>query len=153
MAKSKPKRSEEKATSELLFAIELQRQGLLDEAERFLLDILKTRRKDWRMLRLLSEVYLARSDYIQALKFMAAAMKANPGAAKTEGNYGFILQKLERHDEALIYFNRALVAAPNNISALLNRGISLYQLNRPTEALASFDRVLALEPKKRKRIV
>jgi Tfp pilus assembly protein PilF len=147
MAKSKPKRSEEKATSELLFAIELQRQGLLDEAERFLLDILKTRRKDWRVLHLLSEVYLARSDYIQALKFMAAAMKANPGAAKTEGNYGFILQKLERHDEALIYFNLALVAAPNNISALLNRGISLYQLNRLIEALASFDRVLALQPK------
>jgi Tfp pilus assembly protein PilF len=147
MPKLKAKAPQAKVHNDLLFAVELVRQGRLDDAEAHLLNILKARRQDWHALHLLAEIHLARGDYSQALKFMAAAMKANPGSAETQCNYGYILQKLERHDDALIYFKRALVAAPNSVSALLNCGTSHYQLNQLTEALASFDRVLALEPK------
>jgi Tfp pilus assembly protein PilF len=147
MPKLKAKAPETKVHNDLVFAVELVRQGRLDDAEAHLLNILKARRQDWHALHLLAEIHLARSDYGQALKFMAAAMKANPSSAETQCNYGYILQKLERHDDALIYFKRALIAAPNNVSTLLNCGTSQYQLNRLTEALASFDRVLALEPK------
>jgi Flp pilus assembly protein TadD len=147
MPKLKAKAPEAKVHNDLLFAVELVRQGRLDDAEAHLLSILKARRQDWHALHLLAEIHLARGDYGQALKFMAAAMKANPGSAETQCNYGYILQKLERHDDALIYFKRALIAAPNSVSTLLNCGTSQYALNELTEALASFDRVLALEPK------
>jgi Tfp pilus assembly protein PilF len=147
MPKIKAKAPGAKVHNDLLFAVELVRQGRLDDAEAHLLNIVKARRHDWHALHLLAEIHLARGDYGQALKFMAAAMKANPGSAETQCNYGYILQKLERHDDALIYFNRALMAAPNSVSTLLNCGTSQYQLNRLTEASASFDRVLALEPK------
>jgi tetratricopeptide (TPR) repeat protein len=146
MSKLKIKKAEEKPSYDLMVALELASKGLLDEANQRLLSILKTQPKEWRALHQLSEISLARSDSAQALKFMAAAMKANPGSADIKSNYGFILQKLERHEEALIYFNRALLTRPDYISALLNRGTSLYHLNRPAEALASFDRLLALDP-------
>jgi len=146
MSKLKIKKVEEKPSYDLMFALDLASKGLLDEANQRLLNILKTQPKEWRALHQLSEISLARGDSAQALKFMAAAMKANPGSADIKSNYGFILQKLERHEEALIYFNRALLTRPDYISALLNRGTSLYNLNRHTEALASFDRVLALDP-------
>jgi Tfp pilus assembly protein PilF len=147
MSKIKLKTPQAKATNELLFAIEMVKQGRLGDAETHLLNILKARRQDWRVLHLLAEIHLTRSDYVQALEFMAAAMKANPGSTETQCNYGYILQKLERHDDALIYFKRALIAAPNDVSTLLNCGTSLYQLNMLTEALASFDHLLALDPK------
>jgi Tfp pilus assembly protein PilF len=147
MSKSQLKKPAAKASNELLFAVELAKQGRLDDAEAQLLNILKAQRKNWQVLHLLAEINLARSDYVKALEFMAAAMKANPGSAETQCNYGYILQKLERHDDALIYFERSLIAAPNSVSTLLNCGTSLYQLNRLTEALANFDRALALEPK------
>jgi tetratricopeptide (TPR) repeat protein len=147
MPKIKPKAPDAKPNNELLFAVEMVRQGRLDDAETYLFNILKAQRRNWQVLHLLAEINLARSDYVKALEFMAAAMKANPGSTETQCNYGYILQKLERHDDALVYFKRALIAAPNNISTLLNCGTSLYQLNRLTEALANFDRVLALEPK------
>lgn len=138
--------SEQETTRALLFAAELQRQGRLDEAERRLAVMPQSRRKDWRVLHLLAELHLARGDDAQALKFMAAAMRANPGSAETKCNYGFILQKLARNDEAMSYFNRALSGAPNYVSALLNRGTSQFALGRLDDALASFDRVLVLEP-------
>ncbi|HEY5306321.1 MAG TPA: tetratricopeptide repeat protein [Pseudolabrys sp.] len=147
MPKIKLKAPQAKANHELLFAVELVRQCRLDDAESYLLNILKAQRRNWHVLHLLAEIHLARSDYVKALEFMAAAMKANPDSTETQCNYGYILQKLERHDDALIYFKRALIEAPNNVSTLLNCGTSLYQLNRLTEALANFDGVLALEPK------
>ncbi|MGH6728146.1 MAG: tetratricopeptide repeat protein [Pseudolabrys sp.] len=146
MTKTKPRQPADAANAEILFAAELQRQGRLDEAERRYLGILKTRPKDWRALHLLAEIHLARRNYPEALESMAAAMRVSPASTETNCNFGFILQKLDRHDEALTYFNRALVTAPDHVSALLNRGSSLFALNKLTDALANFDSVLALEP-------
>ena len=146
MPKPTSKKSQDKISSELLFVAELERHGLLHEAELRLTDILKTQPREWRALHKLAEMHLARADFPQALSFMAAAMKANPGSAEAKSNYGFILQKLDRHEEALNYFNRAIAAHPDHLSAHLNRGTSLHHLNRSTEALASFDRALALDP-------
>ena len=109
--------------------------------------ILKTQPKEWRALHQLADICLSRGELSQALNFMAAAMNANPGSAEIKSNYGFILQKEERHEEALIYFNRALVAQQGYVPALLNRGTSLHHLNRSVEALTSFDRVLAIDPR------
>ena len=146
MTKPSSKKTRDKASSELLFALELVKQGLPDEAEQQLLKILKTQPKDWRALHQLAEIHLSRGEFSQALDFMAAAMNANPSSAEAKSNYGVILQKQERHEEALIYFNRALVAQQGYVPALLNRGVSLHHLNSSVEALTNFDRVLALDP-------
>jgi Tfp pilus assembly protein PilF len=147
MPKLTSKKSQDQASSELLFAAELERHGLLHEAEARLMNLLKTQPREWRALHKLAEMHLARADFAQALSFMAAAMKANPSSAEAKTNYGFILQKLDRHEEALSYCDRAIAVRPDHLSAHLNRGTSLHHLNRSAEALASFDRALALDPR------
>jgi Tfp pilus assembly protein PilF len=102
---------------------------------------------EWRALHQLGSIFLERGDLVQALKYMAAAMKANPAAADAKSNYGFILQKMDRHEEALDFFSRSLEARPSYTPALLNRGVSLHQLGRLPQALEAFDRALALEPR------
>jgi len=145
MPKLKALKAQESTASELVFAAELERQGLIAEAERHYRRIVEKQPKEWRALHQLSTIYLSRGDYAQALETMAAAMKANPGAPEAKSNYGFILQKLDRHRDALDYFDRALVLRPDYVSALINRGTSLRRLGRLTEALANFDRALVLD--------
>jgi len=140
------KKARQRADSDLAFASNLEKSGLLDEAERRYLDVLQSDPKEWRALHQLGSIYLRRGDNVLALSYMAAAMKANPASAEAKSNYGFILQKMGRHEEALDYFGDALVARPNYTPALLNRGVSLHELGRLPQALANVDRLLALEP-------
>jgi len=136
----------DKTSSDLAFALDLERQGLVEAAEQQFLRLVQTQPKEWRALHQLGAIYLSRGDYVQALQFMGAAMKAKPSSAEAKSNYGYILQQLDRHDEAIPYFNRALAANPAYVSALLNRGTSFHHLGKFTEALVSFDRALAREP-------
>ena len=140
------KRARGQLSSDISFASELERRGLIDEAEQRFLSILKMHPKEWRALHQIGAICLTRGDLAKALEYMGAAMRANPASAEAKSNYGFILQKLNRHQEALDHFKQALVARPTHISALLNRGTSHYHLGRLDEALASFERALALEP-------
>jgi tetratricopeptide (TPR) repeat protein len=141
------KKTREKAASDLAFANDLERSGLFDEAEQRYRIVLQSDPKQWRALHQLGSIFLGRGDHVQALEYMAAAMKANPASAEAKSNYGFILQKMDRHEEALDYFSSSLVARPTYAPALLNRGVSLYQLGRLQQALENFERALALEPR------
>src|ERR1043165_1974089 len=124
------KKARQRAASDLAFASNLEKSGLLDEAEQRYLDVLQSDPKEWRALHQLGSIYLGRGENVLALSYMAAAMKANPASAEAKSNYGFILQKMGRHEEALDYFSDALVARPNYTPALLNRGVSLHELGR-----------------------
>ena len=59
---------------------------------------------------------------------------------------GRMLQRAQRHDEALACFTRALALDPDHLEALGNRGGVLGALGRFEEALADCDRALALSP-------
>jgi tetratricopeptide (TPR) repeat protein len=147
MPPSLSKKTREKAASDLAFASELERSGLFDEAEQRYRVVLQSDPKQWQALHQLGSIFLARGDHVQALEYMAAAMKANPASAEAKSNYGFILQKMDRHEAALDYFSSSLVVRPTYAPALLNRGVSLYQLGRLQQALENFERALALEPR------
>src|ERR1043165_4273199 len=107
------KKARQRVESDLVFARNLEKSGLLDEAEQRYLDVLQSDPRDWRALHQLGSICLGRGDNVLALNYMAAAMKANPASAQAKSNYGFILQKMGRHEEALGYFGDALVAHPN----------------------------------------
>jgi len=141
------KKARKKAALDLAFANDLESSGLFDEAEQRYLIVLQSDPREWRALHQLGSISLQRGYHVQALEYMAAAMKANPAAAEAKSNCGFILQKMDRREEALDYFSSSLVARPTYTAALLNRGVSLYQLGRLPQALENFDRALALEPR------
>lgn len=54
-----------------------------------------------------------------------------------------LLQRQERHQEAVTYFQKALVLAPDNGVWLMGMGISLQALQRKEEARAVYQRALA----------
>jgi Flp pilus assembly protein TadD len=56
------------------------------------------------------------------------------------------LDKLQRHEEALVLFDRALAIAPDHVEVLCHRAIVLESLNRHQEALAGIEQALTLAP-------
>ena len=151
MPKLTRKKKTDRSPSPALAAVfELQRQGRLTEAEVGYRDILKDEPAHWQALHQLGEIHLARGQYIEALQFLGAAMKANPASPEAASNYGFVLRHLKRDGEAIAYFDRALILRPGYAPALLTRGASLQRLGRREEALKSLDRAIELDPKNAK---
>lgn len=59
---------------------------------------------------------------------------------------GYSLMNLNRHQEALIVFDRALEINPNDFASWYNKGKLFRDLKRPIDALFAYDRVLDLIP-------
>ena len=60
-------------------------------------------------------------------------------------NYGTVLAKLKRFEDAVRSYDSAIALAPNHAPIYLDRGNALYELKRYDEALAAYDRALALK--------
>jgi cytochrome c-type biogenesis protein CcmH/NrfG len=58
--------------------------------------VLKDDPANWQRLHQLGEIHLARGQYVEALQFLGAAMKANPASPEAASNYGFVLRHLKR---------------------------------------------------------
>ncbi len=123
------------AAPALAAAFELHRQGRLDKAEGGYRDVLKDDPTNWQALHQLGEIHHARGQYVEALQFLGAAMKANPASPEAASNYGAALRSLKRDGEAIAYFDRALILRPGYVPALVTRGASLQRLGRREEAL------------------
>ena len=59
---------------------------------------------------------------------------------------GVELDKLGKHEEALVCFNKALTIDPNNINANYNKGLALIKFGKNEEAIEYFDKALFLDP-------
>lgn len=85
-------------------------------------------------------------NFPEALRLVAAALKAKPASADALMDYGAILQALERFDESLSQFDQLLPDRVDDARLHYNRGNALKGLGRYREALASYDRALELAP-------
>ena len=61
-------------------------------------------------------------------------------------NKGIALGYLDRHDEALLCYNKALEISPDNTLILRNKGVALMKLGRYGEALLVFTKALQIKP-------
>ena len=61
-------------------------------------------------------------------------------------NYGTILAKLDRYEEAVTAYNEATKLAPNHAPIYSDLGIALNTLKRYPEAIAVYDKILSLAP-------
>jgi tetratricopeptide (TPR) repeat protein len=128
-------------------ALELHRQGRLDEAEKIYNRVLKARRDHFDALHLLGMLNHQRGKAGEAYRLVTAALKVNPRSPDALSNLAMVLHALKRDAEALASVEKALALAPDHLDALNNRGNVLLELKRPAEAAEAFDRVLALEPR------
>ncbi|WP_326799488.1 protein kinase [Streptomyces sp. NBC_01808] len=72
--------------------------------------------------------------------------KPLPGDRDLYIRRGVVLDELDRHEEALTWFDKALTVAPGDGWALLNKALTLSSLGRREEALACLDEALARYP-------
>jgi len=82
----------------------------------------------------------------EALDVQRQAHSLEPGATQCF-DVAVALQRLDRHEEALGYFETALVDRPDYVEALVNRGNSLQALNRHAAAVRSYQRALEVSPR------
>jgi len=60
--------------------------------------------------------------------------------------YAFVLQDLDRREQALAAFDRAIELDPRSVGARVSKGIALARWGKAARALAQFDRALELDP-------
>jgi tetratricopeptide (TPR) repeat protein len=128
-------------------ALQLHRQGRLDEAEKLYTRVLKAHRDHFDALHLLGMLHHQRGKAGEAYRLISTALKLNPRSPDALSNLAMVLHALKRDTEALASLDKALALAPGHPEALNNRGNLLLDVQRPADALAAFDQVLAREPR------
>jgi tetratricopeptide (TPR) repeat protein len=87
---------------------------------------------------------LRQFDDALANGFKAIALA--PDHPELNKNLGLLLQKLDRHEEAITWLDKALALRPDFAPALNDRSTSLLALRRIDEAFAAIDRAIAIDP-------
>jgi tetratricopeptide (TPR) repeat protein len=121
-------------------------QGDFDKAERLCTGILEYRPDDFDALHLLGMLHFQRHRLVDALRFLARALKVNSGSADALTNLGLALHATGRYDEAISSYRHALDLAPDHPEILYNLGNAYLALDNVDDALSNYDHVLAIAP-------
>ena len=89
-------------------------------------------------------------NLVAAEKKWAKAVKLNPYNINIVNNYGFVLDKLGRNEEALIWYYRTVELDPKRTPIYLNLGDMMVKLDKPALAIPYYQRYLHLYPSYKK---
>lgn len=95
---------------------------------------------------ILAMARLAQSNYQAALEPLRRALKLKPEVAELHYNLGYVLERLDRPEEAVAAYRRAVQIKPNLAEAHNNLGNVLKDLKRYEEALAAYQRAAVMNP-------
>ena len=93
----------------------------------------------------LSRLQLDAGDNVLALSTMEQGLNYAKNDAEYYGYLATLLQRAERHNDAIKYYQIALSKEPNMVTSLVGYGISLQTLGRLSEAKQAFDRAQSNE--------
>jgi len=127
-------------------AMDLHRQGRLQEAENHYRSVLAASPGRFEALHLFGILKLQQGQLAEALALITNAVEIEPASLDARSNLVVVLLGLGRQAEAIEHCDRILAINPAETAALFNRGVACTQLARHDEALASFERVLAIKP-------
>jgi signal transduction histidine kinase len=130
-------------------ADDLAAAGRKDEADALLqkgLTLAMERREEAYALFFEGELAGLRGDFRALLDRHQRATQLAPHSTLILRNLGAALGLLDKHTEAIEWFDRALALKPNDYEALGARGVALGRLGKYAEAIKWFDRALALKP-------
>lgn len=127
-------------------AVQVYRQGKLDQAEALCRVILAKQPRRFDALHLLGVLHYQQGHDIEALPCLETALEMRPGNLAILVDLGLIHRRLRHFTKALASYDRVLAAEPDHLGALNNRANVLMELRRPAEALEGYDKVLALRP-------
>lgn len=133
-------------TPTIQMAMDLHRQGRLNEAETHYRSLLAQSPSQFELLHLFGILKLQQGNLSEAQTLISKAVEINPSSPDARSNLVAVLVNLGRFADALAHCDSALAIAPADADMLYNRGVVLSQLGRHDEALESFDKALASKP-------
>ena len=83
---------------------------------------------------------------LKAIELYDRAISLNPRLAIAWNNKGYVLNKLERYEEALIVLEKSIQINPDFIGAFNNYGDAFYGVGNYSEAMAAYDKCIEIDP-------
>ena len=127
-------------------ALDLHRQGRLDQAAQIYAQILEQEPANFAALQFLGVLRGQQGRFAEALRLIEGALRLQPQDFGALANYGQTLMAAGRFPDALNVFDQALAVRPDFFEALYNKATVLAQMKRFAEAVSIFDKALTLRP-------
>ncbi|MDA9802349.1 tetratricopeptide repeat protein, partial [Candidatus Pseudothioglobus singularis] len=127
-------------------AINFHMQGKLDLAEANYKKLINYLPNNTILLSNLGAIALQKGDLQYGLELTERSLKIDKNQPNALNNYGVMLQKLSRTNEALKIYNLAIEAQPDNAEAYANKGNALSELKNFQEAQLSYDLAIYYRP-------
>ncbi|GHT44668.1 hypothetical protein AGMMS49965_20760 [Bacteroidia bacterium] len=99
-----------------------------------------------RIYAFLSWCYASVEDVDKAKIYAESAIFLNPNNPRAWHNKGFLLEKLNKKEEALQCYDNSIEINPDNWGAWNNKGTLFSKLDRDDEALKCYDKSIAINP-------
>ena len=87
-----------------------------------------------------------RDEYLRAIRHLDRLLAFNPSDPGTYFDKGFILEIIEKLEDAIKCFDHALKIKPNYFQALYRKGLVLSRLQNYVDAIKCFDQALEIKP-------
>ena len=127
-------------------ALQLHRQGQLDEAETIYYDILDREPNHLGAVHFLGMLLSVKKEHGKALALIRKSLQASPTPPFYYNNYGIVLRETGRFNEAQAAFERAVANAPNFTDAYINLGHSFLLQDNLQQAESSLVKAISLNP-------
>jgi len=95
---------------------------------------------------LLAVISSEKELFAEALTLFEKAKMLSPERADVAYNFGNLLQKINRLDQAIVEWERAVEIEPGHVDALINLGKAWYQNNKVENSLAAYEEAAARNP-------
>ncbi len=127
-------------------AVELQRKGMLKEAEAEYRAVLKSAPKYAEAYANLGAVLIRLNRYHEGISAYEKAYKLQPGLKPVLLNIGIAYYRHQEFEKAVNAFKRFLAVSPENAQAIQLTAFSLVELGRDEEALTYLEKALNSTP-------
>lgn len=125
--------------------LDLQENGLLNEAKVIFKAVLENNPRNFDALHLFAINAAQAKNYPLALKLFNKALKLNPGNFYALMNRANVLLESRQFDAALQNYNKVILMQPTHADAYYNRGNAYLSKNRLNDAIANYDVVVSLD--------
>ncbi|OYY59062.1 MAG: hypothetical protein B7Y55_01040 [Polynucleobacter sp. 35-46-207] len=129
-------------------AVSLFQNGLVNEAEFSLLQVLKIQKNNLPALEILGLIKASTGNHSEAIHYLKKAVQINANNASTQYNLAKVLSESNAHLASLPHHEKACKLAPQNPDAWINYGKALSSNDKHNEAILAFDKALAIHPNK-----
>ncbi|QWE10694.1 tetratricopeptide repeat protein [Polynucleobacter sp. es-EL-1] len=129
-------------------AVSLFQNGLVNEAEFSLLQVLKIQKNNLPALEILGLIKASTGSHSEAIHYLKKAVQINANNASTQYNLAKVLSESSAHLASLPHHEKATKLAPENLDAWINYGKSLSAVGKIREAVLAFDKALLINPNK-----